>query len=611
MQLSLRTRIVAICVVILVLSMTAIAAANYWVVRDATMRSVEDQAEEIAQAHAQRLAQWLQSKQAVVSSLVPHIGADERISVLRTAVKAAGFDQAYMGYPDGSYLFSENRSTRAADYDPRTRAWYKGALATGGKSISEPYIGASTGKLIITFSELVGRPQQEQGVVAGDVMLDAVVESVAAVRPTAHSFAFMVSGTGAVVAHPDRELLLKPVHTLHPDLSLQRLAANEAHPWQMGGRDVYLFAQPIAGTPWQLAVAMDAEEVTAGLDASLRNSIVVALLVSVAAAALLYVLVSRALARLQGVQQAIAAAGQGDFTRRLQLQGNDELTHIGQAYNQFAESITQVLHRIQGTSSSVEVAASEIAAGNQHLSSRTEHQAEALTQTVQSLQQLTDNVQRNAEHANSANQLAQTAYDVAHKGGDVVQSVVQVMEEIQQSSRRIADIIGVIDGIAFQTNILALNAAVEAARAGEQGRGFAVVAGEVRSLAQRSATAAREIHQLIGESVQKVGNGTTMVQQAGQTMQEIEQSVQRVTGIMSEISAASQAQSHDIAQIHEAVVDMEGGTQQNTALVEQAAAAAGSLREQAAVLAQLVQQFQLEQGHRASTSVALLADAHR
>lgn len=419
--------------------------------------------------------------------------------------------------------------------------------------------------------------------------------SVTAIRPTAHSFAFMVSGSGALVAHPDSKLLLQPISTLHADLQLNSLAANPARIWHLHDRDVYVFARPIAGTPWQLAIAMDAEEVTAELQATLRLTLMATLLVCVIAALALYVAVSRALVRLHQVQNAITAAGEGDFTTRLQLQGQDELTRIAAAYNQFAENITQVLHRIQGTGSSVEVAASEIAAGNQNLSTRTEQQADALAHTAQSLQQLTDNVQRNAEHANSANQLAHTAYDVAHKGGHVVDNVVQVMQDIQQSSRRIADIIGVIDGIAFQTNILALNAAVEAARAGEQGRGFAVVAGEVRQLAQRSATAAREIHQLINESVQKVGNGTSMVQDAGQTMQEIVQSVQHVTGIMAEISAASQAQSHDIAQINQAVVNMEGSTQQNTALVEEAAAAASSLREQAAVLAQLVHQFCLRQ----------------
>lgn len=155
---------------ILTLSLMAIAATNYISSRNTTLRMVEGQAQQIADAHAQRLAQWLQSKQSVVSSLAPHVDADERIGVLRTAVKAAGFDQAYMGYPDGTYLFSENRSTRAADYDPRTRSWYQGALATGGKNISEPYIGASTGKLIITFSELVGSPFDPQAVVAGDVI---------------------------------------------------------------------------------------------------------------------------------------------------------------------------------------------------------------------------------------------------------------------------------------------------------------------------------------------------------------------------------------------------------------------------------------------------------
>ncbi|MBP8206031.1 MAG: methyl-accepting chemotaxis protein, partial [Giesbergeria sp.] len=246
------------------------------------------------------------------------------------------------------------------------------------------------------------------------------------------------------------------------------------------------------------------------------------------------------------------------------------------------------------TSRSVETATSEIASGNRDLSARTEQQAHALGNTVASVDKLTQTVRRNADSAAQANHQAQSASQVALKGGAVVSGVVTMMDEINQSSRKIADINGVIDSIAFQTNILALNAAVEAARAGEQGRGFAVVASEVRNLAQRSSAAAREISALVNDSVNKAQSGGALVQEAGQTMQEIVANVQRVTGIMAEISQASSEQIHDIEQINQAIVHMEDGTQQNTALVEQAAAAAVSLQDQATHLAHMANAFTLD-----------------
>ncbi|UYK78440.1 methyl-accepting chemotaxis protein [Xanthomonas sacchari] len=294
---------------------------------------------------------------------------------------------------------------------------------------------------------------------------------------------------------------------------------------------------------------------------------------------------------LSALLQSIAA---GDLTARMHGQFQGVFATMRDDANATAEQLAAIVARIQTAAVSINGAASEIAAGNDDLSRRTEQQAASLEETAASMEELTSTVKQNAEHARQANQLANGAATVASQGGAVVGQVVETMSGIEASSKKIADIISVIDGIAFQTNILALNAAVEAARAGEQGRGFAVVASEVRTLAQRSANSAKEIKGLIDDSVGRVAQGSALVDQAGKTMQEIVTSVQRVTDIMGEIAAASQEQSAGIEQVNQTVTQMDETTQQNAALVEEATAAARSMEEQAGQLSQAVAVFKIE-----------------
>ncbi|MEC5218195.1 methyl-accepting chemotaxis protein [Actimicrobium sp. GrIS 1.19] len=295
----------------------------------------------------------------------------------------------------------------------------------------------------------------------------------------------------------------------------------------------------------------------------------------------------------------------GDLTHDIEVESNNETGQLLQALKEMNASLIVTVGQVRQGTETIGVASREIASGNADLSSRTESQASSLEQTASSMEELTETVRQNAENARQANQLVISASDFATKGGQVVGQVVQTMGSITDSSRKIVDIIGVIDAIAFQTNILALNAAVEAARAGEQGRGFAVVAAEVRNLAQRSAGAAREIKGLIGDSVDKVGNGSKLVDEAGKTMQQIVQSVKQVADIMSEITAASQEQSAGISEVNQAIAQMDEMTQQNAALVEQAAAAAESLQDQAAALVQAVAVFNLGDRMQAAPVVAL------
>jgi methyl-accepting chemotaxis protein len=287
----------------------------------------------------------------------------------------------------------------------------------------------------------------------------------------------------------------------------------------------------------------------------------------------------------------------GDLTSKVAVQRHDETGQLLLALIHMQENLVRTVSSVLQGSEGVATASAEIAQGNNDLSARTEQQASALEETAASMEQLSSTVQQNADTARKANQLAMNASSVAIKGGEVVGQVVQTMKGINDSSRKISDIISVIDGIAFQTNILALNAAVEAARAGDQGRGFAVVASEVRSLAGRSAEAAKEIKSLIGASVERVEQGTTLVDQAGVTMTDLVDSIKRVTDLMSEISAASAEQAAGVSQVGEAVTQMDQVTQQNAALVEEMAAAASSLKSQAGDLVETVAIFKLGAGH--------------
>ncbi|MNP92334.1 Methyl-accepting chemotaxis protein II [compost metagenome] len=337
---------------------------------------------------------------------------------------------------------------------------------------------------------------------------------------------------------------------------------------------------------------------SAEADLAARQSITIIIAISAVALLLsigLGIIISRSITR--PLNEAVLVAqtvASGDLTSQINVKSKDETGQLLQALKDMNQSLIGIVDEVRSGTATMATASNQIASGNMDLSSRTEEQASSLEETASSMEELTSTVKQNADNARQANSLSVSASEIAVKGGQVVSEVVVTMNGINDSAKKITDIIGVIDGIAFQTNILALNAAVEAARAGEQGRGFAVVASEVRNLAQRSAAAAKEIKALIDDSVGRVDTGSKLVVQAGATMTEVVDSVKRVTDIMAEIMEASQEQSAGIEQVNQAIAQMDHVTQQNAALVEEAAAAAGSLKDQAAKLEQTVSVFKID-----------------
>ena len=356
-----------------------------------------------------------------------------------------------------------------------------------------------------------------------------------------------------------------------------------------------LFLQAIAGSPWYLASDVPTSLLTAQAHSMLTRLGLVQIPLAIVLLLVLLGFIRAMMQRLSLLNRNIEALAQGgaDLTQRLPASNSPEFNAVAQSFNHFIGYLQGLMRQVGDSALAITAASREIASGNANLSSRTEEQASSIVETAASMEQLTGTVRQNADNATHANQLAGDASQVAARGTEVVRQVVSTMGEIHYSSRKVVDIISVIDSIAFQTNILALNAAVEAARAGEQGRGFAVVASEVRNLAQRSANSAREIKKLIEESVANIDAGSELVEQAGNTMDELMQGVSSVTTLMSEIMSASREQSMGIEQVNVAITQLDGTTQQNAALVEQVSAAAQAMEEQSVQLEQVVQSFRL------------------
>ena len=515
-------------------------------------------------------------------------------TALAQALASGDFRTVYMGY-DADKRFVQVPLQKMPDgYDPTARPWYKAAVASGKPVVTLPYKNATSGEMTVTFAIPVKADGKLLGVIGANKPLAEVVKTVSAIKPSADSYAFILDKDGHVLVHPNADLTLKSLAEAQPGMAAVANAADNAIvDASDGARDLTVRVEAIPGTDWRLAVAYDKAAAMAGLG-TLVSAIAIAALGVVVVAGLVFTSVLRRwFAPLRKVRDAMVAVagGGGDLTARISVGRNDEVGQIARAFNDFTESLRGIIHEVKQASSEVRTAAHEIATGNADLSSRTESQASSIQQSASSIAQLHSSTVTNAESAREANRIAQEAAALAAEGGSKVHEVVETMGGITASSKRIGEIIGVIDSIAFQTNILALNAAVEAARAGEQGRGFAVVASEVRTLAQRSGEAARDIRQLIQKSTQDVESGAHRVDDAGRTISQVVESVRSVSALMARIVEATQQQTGGIGEVNNAVNQIDQMTSQNAALVEQAAAAATSLSDQSARLVEAVGRF--------------------
>ncbi|WP_281276367.1 methyl-accepting chemotaxis protein [Tepidicella xavieri] len=562
------------------------------------MQSLTQSTAALSEARVSGIAEWVKTRSDITQAMLPATAVDDPLPALTQAVVSGGFDTTYIGYANRTAIFSTPQNL-PPDWDPTGRPWYRQAAAGNGVVLTEPYVDAGSGRLVMTFAVAAREGGAVRAVAASDVFMDVVANSVTAIAPTPSSYAFVVSSAGKVLVHKNLELVLKDVAEISRDLSgprVQQIAQDGGLvPVSIDGVGRLISARPIVGTDWWLVIALHGGEAMAGVRQLLTSSLVAGLLVALASVLVCAAVVVRSLTRLGRLEKAMldVASGEGDLTKRLNADGSDELARIAAAFNEFVAKIQGTLRVIRETSDSVNVAAREIASGNHDLSARTEQTASSLEETASTMEEMISAVTQSADTATEANRIAAAAAQSAARGGEVVSEVVRSMDDITHRSRRINDIIAVIDGIAFQTNILALNAAVEAARAGEQGRGFAVVASEVRTLAQRSGEAAKEIKGLIEGSVQAVENGSVLVNQTGEVMQAIVTDVQKVAHLMNQVALAANEQRQGISQIGDAVTNLDQMTQQNAALVEESAAAATALSEQADSLAATVAQFKI------------------
>ncbi|MDR5899262.1 methyl-accepting chemotaxis protein [Halomonas vilamensis] len=613
---SLRVRILLAALAAVAIALIVNGIVSYSTVKHHNNAQVSRNLNAVVNGNTQALNEWFNARRSMLESMDEAARSDDPSAALRQLTASGDFMATYIGYADTGETIFFNDWQPPSNFDPRERPWYKAAVAKRDTIITAPYVDAQTGNLVVTFARPYYADGELTAVIGADITITEVIEIVANIAPTDSSFAFLTTADGTLVAHPDADLTLERATAISDTLTPEKLSAiaraKQPTPLTLQGSDKRLLGGNVGGdSGWQLIVALDEHEATAGLRAIATTTTITLVIVAALTAVVLSLLLKLLLRRLLSARDAMnsIASGEGDLTQRLPEDGNDEVSQIAAAFNRFVARMEAVLIDVRQSSEAVNNAATEIAHGGHDLSRRTDNTASSLQQTSASMEEITSTVEHTASSAREANTLSQGASDVAERGGQAVSQVIATMDDIAESSGKIGDIVTLMNGIAFQTNLLALNASVEAARAGEHGRGFAVVAEEVRNLASRSSEAANDIKSLVETSQGKVENGTKLVQNAGATMDEIVSHIARVTEVLREITSAAGEQSDGISQVNVAVAELDRMTQENAAMVEESTTAAEQLREQADHLTSVISRFKLSSAP--STTPALGAPRKR
>lgn len=601
MPTSLKTKILVVSTAILMSSVVLTSAINYLVVQSSNEESIVSRTDSDLKLYGGSIETWMKTNFTLVEAASAQLKSDSPNlpSILAQTAQSGAFLTSYFGSASGKMNNSSGWEPDAS-YDPRARPWYKTAVAKGGTVITEPYVDAETGKLVVTIATPVVKDNQLIGVVGSDVTIESIVTTVKSIKTTPDSYAFL-SVDGKIIAHPDSKKALRPTTELHSKLSSTYLSSKESgSQWlkeDVNGQEVRVKSKALAGSDWKLSIVLDESQLTESLRLIVLYSVGIILVISALAAIFLMNWLNTSFAGLLRIRDAMEdiSTGSGDLTKRLAHTGNDEVAAIAKAFNKFIDTIEDVLILIKETSQSVGADAVDISSRSQELSGRTESTAASLQQASASLEELTSTVTNTAESSREANKLSVESARMATQGGVVVEKLVNIMDDIATSSLQINEIISLTSAIAFQTNILALNASVEAARAGESGRGFAVVAEEVRNLAERSADAAKQIKTLVDTSTVKTQSGSAMAKTAGTSIREIVDSVERVVEVLAEINAATNEQSQGISQINIAVSELDHMTQKNASESNENRDIAHKMNHQVNALNEAVSQFTLSE----------------
>ncbi|QCP49062.1 HAMP domain-containing protein [Trinickia violacea] len=595
---TIKTKMLCAIVSIVLASVAVTTLLSYFLMKNFNDEGTQRNLASLVDGQTISIGEWVETRERMVTSLKTAALEPDPLGAFRQVAIAGKLTNVYAGYADKTSKLL-NSEGLPAGYDPTASPWYKTAEATGKPTVTAPYRDPVTKQLVVSFPVPIFQNGDLRAVVSGDIRMNTIVDTIRTMKPTPSSFAFIVDSAGEIVAHPEAGLILNRAENLSDWLTPENIkdlvGKAELREVTIGGKRFLLRGAAVPNTNWMLIVALDVAEGNAGLHALVLWSTVVAALITILSLVVAGAVVSRSFVRLSRVQDAMQAiaSGSGDLTQRLAEDGTDEVGKIAASFNVFVEKIHAILSQVRDVSRSVDTAASEIASGNRDLSSRTEMASANLQETAAAMEEVDATGRNAAASVVQATDEASGASQAARTGHDKVTIATDTMARVEQSSERVGNITSIIEGIAFQTNILALNAAVEAARAGEQGRGFAVVATEVRGLAQRSASAAKEIKALIEATVEQVREGSRLVRQAGESINLSVERIDRVAAIMSDVARSAREQSHGIEEITRSVSDLDEMTQRNAALVEQAAAASASLKEHAAILSQELSVFVL------------------